>query len=233
MYTSNLQPVEININVYIKFNINSENFKNTTPGNYNIINFYYDFGDNWQEHFKNIILNIVKNNIAKYDTNFLFGNRSDFKSALSQNIQNYIKSYSNNLLTVYSVNILNISIDNKLEQAIEDKLIQYQKIKIFSINSELTYINKTTERLIKQINSDIELVNQDAHSYSKIRKVMTNSNCLNTIMQSDANSYGDLDNNLSLSSDGSLINFIGVLEENILSSPRRVFNYDSSSIFNK
>jgi hypothetical protein len=196
---------------------------------YNLIKFYQDYGDDWQFYFSSIIKDSIQSLSVNYDTTFFFENRKNFKNLLFDKINTIVKAKSNKIITIYSLQLHQIRLNPKIENSINDKLVQYQKIKLFSINDQISTINKNTDRMKKQNLADIDYLTMNAKSYYESYKIYTQSNCTDIIMKNDINIYSELDSNLYLSYEGNLLNFISVLEGKDY-TPNKFINFNSLSL---
>jgi hypothetical protein len=196
---------------------------------YNLIKFYLDFGSEWQSYFNSLIKASIQSLSVNYDTTFFFENRKNFKNILFNKINSVVKIKSNKIVNLYSLQLQQIKLNPIIEKSINDKLVQFQKIKLYSINDQIFTINKNTERLIKQNSADIDFLTSNAKSYYESSKIYIHSNCTDTIMKSDMNIYSELDNSLYLSFEGNLLNFISVLEGKDY-TPNKFINFNSISL---
>lgn len=186
-----------------------------TLQNYNLYNFYLNFGDDWKVALESQIRKTITNLMVKYDYNYLFQNRANFKTKINDNLISNLKNFTKNLVTVYSLQMFNVIISPELDDSIINKIIQNQMAEFYEYEGQIAATNKTIERLERQMKADMEYTNMVAISNYEASKVNIQSACLDSIMKSDMDAYSSLDSGLGLSTDSNLVNFIAVNEEQL------------------
>jgi len=187
-----------------------------------------DFGDNWQEYFEILIADAIQQEAVFHSISEFFEKRIELNQLLYDKLKSAMSLDSKNLLLLVSINIQRIEVDNELESAIESKLVQMQKLKIYYLDDKIFAINKNTERLARQMKSDIEQLNLNANSYYQSSKINSHSKCLNIVMSNDANVYSEM-NNVLFNGDSQLINIISILEQSEY-QPAQYFNFEKLNI---
>jgi hypothetical protein len=192
---------------------------------FNLYNFYIEYGDVWYEHVENLVNKITQDTCVVYNTTTFLENRESFKHDLFLNIQSNFTSIFKNIFSLYKLEIGYIKFNILLEEAIEGKLLQSQKIKVYSIQNQISIIKKETEKIIAELNSEIENMNINSLIYFQNVKASIRDQCWDYLLKNDMITYKNLDKDLSLSSDGNLINFIYTNE--ILSTDHKNYiNFD-------
>jgi hypothetical protein len=167
--------------------------------------------------------------IVKYDYNFIFQNRATFKTKINDILISNLKTLTKNLITVYSIQMFEILISPELDNSIVSKIIQSQMAEFYEYEGQIAAINKTTERLQRQMKADIEYTNAIAISNYEASKTNIESECLDIIMKSDLDAYSSLDDSLGLSTDSNLVNYIAVNEE-YLSNGKLYSNFENINL---
>lgn len=229
IFTSNLQPIDMDLQIFLKIDPNYASAQLNSTITYNLVKFYFDYGSEWQSYFNSLIKATIQSLSVNYDTTFFFENRKIFKNLLFDKINSVVKTKSNKIINIYSLQLQQIKLNPIIEKSINNKLVQYQKIKLYSINDQIFTINKNTDRMKKQNLADIDFITMNAKSYYESSKIYIHSNCTDTIMKNDISIYSELDSSLFLSFEGNLLNFISVLEGKDY-TPNKFVNFNSLSL---
>jgi hypothetical protein len=188
-----------------------------------------EYGPDWLNFYKATIQDQISQTISQKEITFILEQRNILKNELTSDITISLANMSSNLLKLSALSIININFTPELDNTIESKLIQNQMIKIYTIHSQVKAIEKQTENLKLQTQSDIDYIISDSKVYMNSAVITAKSSCLNTIMNTDAEYYGDLGSSLNLGKD--LILFINAMEEK-LQNVSKVTGYDNAGSIN-
>ncbi len=172
-----------------------------------------------------ITSNMIQQVTLNYTTRSIFNQRANFKNEVESKLRELFVKSSNNILNLISTQIHFIKTEEEYENSIQSTIIQSLYTKVYEIMDKIRIINKTTEMIERNTLSDINLINLRAMNYLNSVKDTTRSSCLDLIMKNDIEVYSSLDDVL-LSEEGNLINFISVIEERDY-SPTQFVNINS------
>lgn len=190
------------------------NLQNGTKEVDSLLNFYYNYGENWELYLKNEIKSLIKDTSIEFSLLDIFQNRTNFKYTLKIRINSLLKNKTYDILSLYNLQIFNINFPEGFEKSVESKLTQSQNNNAKIVEGELEIIKKNTERITKQNDEDIKLIQADALTYKEKMKYLSLINCTQIDYKTDIESYSEMNNSLELNKESTsdLINFINIFE---------------------
>lgn len=100
------------------------------------------------------------------------------------------------------------------------------------IEGQINMVNKKTEGLIRIAEKEISSINLNQLSNFEVSKLIAHSQCLESIIKADSDSYKGINTDLGLDSDYNLLNFIYAFERKKFTGTQ-IINFSSLSLDKK
>ena len=180
--------LNLNLDVSFYYSLNSTN----------LLNFYLQFGNEWQNTMVTLARSAIKNITASYTSQYFYRKRFHLQTKMRNLLQTFFDFETNNSLTISYFQFQFAVFSGNFENSIVSKLIQQHYFNLYNYQGQINLINANTTVFSNNTYNQINLTLANATSIGIQNNLNLKSKALVSYLQNMTIAYNNIKGALGL-----------------------------------